>query len=164
MIKFSGAIFIIFSCISLSYVKIKAASFSLEALSAIVRHLKEMADIISFHKTPLPEIICSLKETDNDAFLKKVFLFLQSGISLHDAWEKASEESTVLPENAKKALSVLGRNLGTGDVSQETENIRFCIKELESIIAEANINAQKNAKMLKSFGVLSGLLIVILFI
>ncbi|MBE7028106.1 MAG: hypothetical protein E7407_03620 [Ruminococcaceae bacterium] len=164
MIKILGAIFIIFSCISLSRIKIKASVSSLAALHLLIGELNEMADNISFYKKPLPEIIVSLKDREEDIFFKKVFSCSQSGKTIPESWENALIQDDLLPENAKKVLKDLGKNIGNNDANQETKNIHFSIRELENILSETNTDSQKNVKMLKSFGVLSGLLIVILFI
>ena len=164
MIKLLGITFIIFSCVAISRIKIKAAVSSLASLRLLIGELKEMADSISFYKKPLPEIIASLKDREDDIFFKKVFLHSESEKTIPMAWENALIQDDLLPENAKKALNALGRNIGNNDANQETENIHFCIGELENILVETNTSAQKNTKMLKSLGVLSGILIVILFI
>lgn len=164
MIKFLGTIFILFSCITLSQSKIKNYNASLTSLRALINSLKEMADNISFRKMPLPEITSILKERKEDVFFKKIFSYLKSGETFSNAWEKALTEEKLFPANAKKPLSVLGKNLGSLDAYHETENIHLCICRLDDVLSEMEITLQKNSKMLKSFGVLSGLLIVIIFI
>ena len=164
MIKLLGTIFILFSCIAFSLNKIKTSVSSLTALRALINSLKEMADHISCRKMPLPEILSLLAERKDDIFFKKVISCLETDKSFSHAWEKALTEDILLPEDAKKTLYVLGRNLGSRDAYQENEDIRFCISELENIYKEQEKATQKNSKMLKSFGVLSGLLIVIMFI
>lgn len=164
MIKLLGIILIIFSCIALSACIIQKQSTALNTLRSLISSLKEMRDCITVYKMPLPEIIALLKEHKDDTFFKSVSKYTHRGTSLSSAWEKAIEKDTLLSREVKKTLSALGMSLGSMDAEQEKENIDFCINSLMTIAEEVTATTQKNTKMLRSFGLLSGLLIVILFI
>lgn len=166
MIKICGALFVFFACAALSHKKIKKNKATINALNALISALKEMSDSISFLKKPLTEIIASLEKHADDVFFKKVILRLSENekITVSQAWETALEENLSLPHDAKNALSVLGKSIGKQTPNQETENIAHCLHELEDILKENDEIFKKDTKMLKSFGILSGLMIVILFI
>ena len=164
MIKLSGIVMVIFSCIFISASIIKKQTVALNSLRSLICSLKEMRDCITVYKMPLPEIIISLKEHKDDTFFKSVSQFMKADTHLATAWNSALEKESSLTHDAKKVLSALGMSLGSMDTEQEKENIDFCLASLLTISDEETVKTQKNTKMLRSFGLLSGILIVILFI
>ena len=164
MIKICGIVMIIFSCLAISASIIKKQTAALNGLRSLISSLKEMRDCITVYKMPLPEIIISLKEHKDDTFFKSVSQHIEAGEKFSVAWNNATDKDSSLPIEAKKALLALGISLGSMDTEQEKENIDFCINSLLTISDDRAATTQKNSKMLRSFGLLSGLLIVILFI
>lgn len=166
MIKIFASILIVFSCTALSFKKIVTEKSYIASLKSLIMCLNQMADNIMFFKRPLYEIIESLRKHNDDVFFKKVFFHLSTNekITIPDAWEKALEEKLPLCDDAKDSLLVLGKQLGTKTPQQESESISYCIHSLENILCENEQICKKNTKMIKSFGVLFGVMIIILFI
>jgi len=166
MIKILGTVLVLFACIALSRNKISDYKLKAKVLTSIISSLKEMSDNISFYKKPLHEILHSLKERTDDVFFKKVVFHLKKDEkeTIPGAWEKALNDDIALLPEAKPSLSLLGKNLGTQTAELETENISFCLLELEKILKSSEETLKKNTKMLRSFGILAGIMIVILFI
>lgn len=164
MIKLLGTGLTLFACITLAQRKISTYRTSTKVMSSLISSLRELSDSISFYKKPLPEIIGSLKNHEDDVFFKRVHHYISTdeAAPISKAWEKALEENLHLPKDALAPLSFLGKNIGSQPAEQEKENISFCIRELEEILKSTEELTQKNAKMVKSFGILSGILIVII--
>ncbi|HEX2926320.1 MAG TPA: stage III sporulation protein SpoIIIAB [Ruminiclostridium sp.] len=86
------------------------------------------------------------------------------GVTADSAWEKAVESTYSklgLNKEDKAILITFGRMLGNSDLDGQISNIKLVSSQLRLQEMKAEEMRQKNEKMYKSLGVLSGLAIVI---
>ncbi|MBE7022789.1 MAG: hypothetical protein E7414_06220 [Ruminococcaceae bacterium] len=172
MIKLLGGVLVILACtlLGLQYAAKKQTAFR------AVRELKEVILLlhrhISFCLEPLPELVhrlCREKEDAADSFLKRLQEELEGmeEVSFGCAWAQAlthfAEEKGV-PAEALAPVQGLGEGLGSMDSETESARLAFCAEELERLLQEMKPALRQTEKTTKSLGVLSGILIVILFI
>ncbi len=167
MIKILGIILVFIACFGLSQKRIIKQKKSSVEIRSLISGLKEIADNISFFNKPLPEIISSVTEHNGNVFFSKIcdILSHDEKIRVEKAWEKAllGDELDIC-KSAKEPLLTLGKTIGKQTAQKEEENIGICIGKLTDILEEEERLSAKNTKMIQSLGVLSGLMIVILFI
>lgn len=166
MIKIFGALLIFLACVGLTKNRITKYRRTFNILNSIITGLKEMSDSISFLKKPLPEIIESLAERDNDIFFKKIAeaFLVDENIHIERAWETAlADVSVSISSEAKDVLLNLGKTIGKQTAELEEENIDTSINVLTDILKKEDNLCRENTKTIKSLGVLTGLTIVILF-
>ena len=167
MIKILGALFIFLSCAGLAKNRINKYRNSSHTLNSIIAGLREMSDSILFLKETLPEIVSSLAQRKNDVFFKKVSQILSADetINIETAWDTAlNDDFLSIAAPAKEVLSNLGKTIGKQTAKLEKENITICINSLNEILKNENELCRNNIKTIKSLGILTGLMIVILFI
>ncbi len=86
------------------------------------------------------------------------------GITADMAWEKAVENTAAklgLSNEDKAILITFGKMLGSSDLEGQINNINLVSSQLKLQEMKAEQMRQKNEKMYKSLGVLSGLAIVV---
>lgn len=86
------------------------------------------------------------------------------GITADTAWEKAVENTYSklgLNKEDKGILITFGKMLGSSDLEGQINNINLVSSQLKLQEMKAEQMRQKNEKMYKSLGVLSGLAIVV---
>jgi len=165
--KILGCVLIITGCIGLAHKYINKCKNSIVVLSSIISGLKEIADGISFLKKPIPDIITSMHKSKEDVFFTEIEKTIAKDCktSTQKAWENALKcEKLHIPSKAEDVLANLGKILGKQTSELEEENINIAISGLCDILKEEEEKSKNDIKMMGSLGVLSGILIVILFI
>lgn len=163
--KILGTFLIIFSCIMLAQVRIREHRAAINALTIVIRGIRAISDKISFTLTPLPDIIKSLENTEDEFFWGVVTELSHGALTVGEAWiTAAGNEDITLPDGARRILKNLGQSLGSLPVELETENLERTARELEAVLSEETELLEKNVKVIKTFGLLGGILIVILLI
>ncbi|MGM0471569.1 MAG: stage III sporulation protein SpoIIIAB [Bacillota bacterium] len=142
-----------------------------------VRELKELKTAfhllqteIMYAATPLPQALDKVanKITEPLSHLFKSCqqnLTTQLGVTATKAWQIALEshfDKTALGANVEQILINFGQNLGASDRKHQEKNLTLVQQELELAIEQAVDLKQGNVKKWRYFGVLGGLLVVIL--
>ncbi|NLK97526.1 stage III sporulation protein AB [Defluviitalea saccharophila] len=89
----------------------------------------------------------------------------KTGYNASELWENAVEryiDDTYLSKVDKSILLSFGNALGYLDKEMQKNNINLCILYLEDEMKKLDLHHQKNGRLYRSLGILSGLLIVIL--
>jgi len=89
----------------------------------------------------------------------------KTGFNAAELWENAVElhiKDTYLSKSDKAILLSFGSALGYLDKETQKNSIDLCILYLEDEMKKLDLHHQKNGRLYKSLGILSGLLIVIL--
>jgi stage III sporulation protein AB len=141
------------------------------------RHLRELQTAfqtlemeIMYGATPLPQALESVGQKVNwpinEIFLRcREILNKEIGITVDQAWSKAIKRTislTALELEDQKILFDFGKNLGNSGRKHQEKNLEMVQRQLKLVEKNSLITKENNVKKLRYFGVLGGLLIVIL--
>lgn len=172
MIKFMGAIIIIFSGIGFGFSKAAKEQKRLEQGIAIKRMLYLLQGEIRYGFTPLPEAILKIStKTDKEfrPFLKKVArqLDTHNEESFSKVWEQVLEEklkSVLYEPKFYEILKNMGETIGYLDQQMQERTILLTIEQLDEQIFLIKDQVLKNCKMYRSLGISLSVLIVIILL
>ena len=141
-----------------------------DILRAIQIALEMLETHISFTVTILPDALEKIADTSvenvNKLFLNTADLLkLRSGMTAREAWNKSISElknDLFLEKEDEEVLRALGNSLGTTDCENQLRILQLTRSKLSMIEKKAETLKQKNVRLCRSLGVLSGLLIIIL--
>lgn len=169
MIKLIGAVFII---ISTSWAGFEAARHLTERprqLRQLKVALQSLEAEIMYGHTPLAEATRNIaKQMDKpltwffEAFSNKLE---QANLHAKDAWHQSLDEvwsSTAFKKAELEIMKQFGDTLGQHDRNTQQKHIHLAMTHLEREELEARDKQIRYEKMVKSLGVLSGLLLIIL--
>lgn len=169
MMKLIGALFILLATSWAGFESSKHLRERSKQLRQLKVALSSLEAEIMYGHTPLDEAAFNLSNQMAkplawlfEAFAKK----LKGGTSsVKEAWEESIEEVwryTALKEGEREVLLQFGETLGQHDFASQQKHIQLAILHLTREEDEANDIERRYEKMMKSLGVLSGLLIIIL--
>lgn len=172
MIKFIGAIIIIFSGIGFGFSKAAKEQKRLEQGIAIKRMLYLLQGEIRYGFTPLPEAILKIStktEKEFRPFLKKVArqLDTHNEESFSKVWEQVVEEklkSVLYEPKFYEILKNMGETIGYLDQQMQERTILLTIEQLDDQIFLIKDQVLKNCKMYRSLGISLSVLIVIILL
>lgn len=172
MIKFIGAIIIIFSGIGFGFSKAAKEQKRLEQGIAIKRMLYLLQGEIRYGFTPLPEAILKIStktEKEFRPFLKKVArqLDTHNEESFSKVWEQVLEEklkSVLYEPKFYEILKNMGETIGYLDQQMQERTILLTIEQLDDQIFLIKDQVLKNCKMYRSLGISLSVLIVIILL
>lgn len=122
---------------------------------------------IKFTYSPLPEIFTEISEQVNSS-ISNIFKIADSkmkNMNAGEAWQQAIKESnTNLNYEDINTLRGLSKLLGKTDVEGQVSQIEIVRNFIETQIKQAEIECQKNRKLYKTLGIVTGLGIVIILI
>lgn len=110
---------------------------------------------------------------NSDKALKKVFSYIARNIrinrcsNMENVWKQAIQNvrnEIFLTDDEIKIIIDFSKNLGSGDREKEKNNVKLATMRLSVAEDEARDEANKNTRMYKGLGVLSGAFIVIVLI
>lgn len=139
-----------------------------------LRELKEIKSILNILKTkirfsnePLTDIFkeISVSCSNNLSNLFNRIISNLKAMSLQEAWNKAIDtENLYINKSDKYTLKGLGKMLGKTDLDGQISEIELTENFLESQIIEAQKEKEKNQKLYKTLGVITGMGIIIILI
>ena len=143
-----------------------------DILRAIQIALEMLEMHISFTATILPDALEKIADTSvenvNKLFLNTADLLkLRSGMTVREAWNKSIsklKKDLYLEKEDEEVLRALGNSLGTTDCESQLRLLQLTRSKLSTIEKKAEILKQKNVRLCRSLGVLSGLIIIILLV
>ena len=139
----------------------------LKELISIKSALNIIENKIRFTQVPLKEIFKHIAENCSENNIKNIFQILNSGTSnnIHKDWENTIKSTkSNLNEEDKKILIDMGKILGTTDVDGQVSNIKITSSFIDRQIEKAEEEKEKNVKMFRTLGIVSGLTIIIILI
>lgn len=139
----------------------------LRELVSIKSALNILENKIKFTQSPLEEIFKNIAENCSEKNIKNIFqvLSIKQEINIHKSWENTINliESNLNIED-KKILIDMGKILGTTDVDGQVSNIKITSSFIDRQIQKAEQEKNKNVKLFRTLGIVSGLTIIIILI
>ena len=139
-----------------------------------VKNLREMKKALNHFKTkikftyePIPEILEEMIESVTGES-KQIFISALEKMenkNAGEAWNEAIEASNVMLEQEDKdILKNLGKLLGKTDIEGQLSEIELTSSFLDSQIKKAEQERERNGKLYKTLGVITGIGIVIVLL
>ncbi|MEI4829218.1 stage III sporulation protein SpoIIIAB [Bacillus sp. FJAT-53711] len=171
MIKFLGAALILAVSTFFGFSYAKKYSERPRQLRLLKAALQSLEAEIMYGHTPLSEAAARL-EKQMPKPLNWLFHSFHERLergeqTVREAWMDSLQENwklTALKQTEYEILQQFGETLGQHDRESQQKHIRLCITHLEREEGEAKEMQIQYEKMMKSLGVLAGLLIVILLL
>lgn len=172
MLTVIGIILILFSCTALAMQKIIKEKEKTEIARAFRRLFSYLAEKMEFTQEPILPLLRQSSEVDlgeAEDFVKELIGRLSDGKgqTLGEAWQGSLHsfaDKLNLTPCMRRILKNAGSGLGQIAAKVEIENLACVCRELDEEIARSEKEYAVNAKMIRSAGILFGILIVILFI
>lgn len=171
MIKLFGAIFILAATTWTGFEASRGFSERPKQLRLLKSALQSLEAEIMYGHTPLHEAARRLsvqlpKPLSNffENFAKKL---TEEETTVNEAWETCLKEiwkQTSLKQVEFEIMKQFGETLGRHDRYSQQKQIMLTLNHLEREEADAREKQAKYEKMLKSLGILTGLLLIIIFI
>ncbi len=172
IIKIIGSAFIVLASGLLGFYFSNIEGFRISDLLEMKRALSILRAEIEYSKMPLAEAVLNVynrvKVPVRTIF--KTFLELlkeNKGVPVAELWSKAVGsvgKAAYFNKEDIEQLSAFGNALGFLDEDMQTKNIAITMNYIDDTIKALNEGRAKNKKMYQSLGVLSGLLLVIIFL
>ncbi len=170
--KLIGSLLVIISSSLIGYLYGIKYSKRLSNLIYLQQCIKLLETEVLYGATPLPDALKNVYKKGNG---KTSFIFEEIRQNLLNHKDKSlyecfTETTDILKEKLhfkKEDIEVfmtLGQTLGTSDRKDHEKNFRMVITQLKALENEARIEKEKNEKMYKSLGVLTGIAIVIILL
>lgn len=171
-IKILFSISIFLCCTYLGYMYGKNYSFRLENLIYLQQSIKMLETEIIYGATPLPEALLNISEKSNpkiSSIFKEIRLdliknkrglvynsFLSIKEDLYDKYHFKKKEIETLMD--------LGRVIGNSDRNDQEKNFILTLSAIEEAILEAKYERDKNEKLYRSLGIITGVGIIIILL
>lgn len=141
----------------------------LKELMSIKAALNIFENKIKFTQSPLKEIFMQVSEHCSEDNIKKIFktltVELKESQNVHKIWEKTINISeSNLDDEDKNILIDMGKILGSTDIEGQVSNIKITSSFIDRQIEKAEQEKEKNVKMFRTLGIVSGLAIIIILI
>lgn len=156
----------------LGYYLSRLDEYRINDLKIVKKSLTMLCSEIRYASTSLPNALESISTriegvisnmyTDISLELKK-----RKGMQLSEVWNKSLDKyksKTYLNKEDIDNLMTFGKTLGYLDKDMQQKNIELIIDYLDNQIDQLNDKKNKNSKMYRSLGFLSGLLIVVILL
>ena len=164
--KFIISILIICICSYLGVSKAKTYETREKELKKIKSSLAFFKSKIEFTYEPIKEIFEQISKL---VYLHKDNIFLKTveqtkSLDINSAWNKSVEENFNFNNEDKEILIMFGKLLGKTDKSGQLSEIDITQEFIEKQIEKAEQEKNKNSKLYKTLGIISGVGIVIILI
>ncbi|ADL08076.1 stage III sporulation protein SpoIIIAB [Thermosediminibacter oceani] len=170
LFKILGAILVIFSSTMIGFIIAGYYQQRPRTLRNLQQALSMLETEIDYGQTPLPEALKNVSRScdpEISKFLERVRQLLLSieGFTAGEAWEKSLREfrsQFPLQESDFEILTSFGKYLGSSDKDDQIRNLKLTLSQLRQQEVLAVEEKQKNEKMWRYLGVLTGLTVVLL--
>ena len=150
---------------------LKASKYTnrVKELISVKAALNILENKIKFTQTPLEEIFNQIAHNCSEENIIIIFENLAININqktnIHKSWEKIiNQTETNLDDEDKKILTDMGNILGSTDVEGQVSNIKITTSFIDRQIEKAEKEKEKNVKLFRTLGIVSGLTIMIILI
>ena len=163
MIKYISLVAILFLAMSKKYIN------RVKELIQIKLALNIIKSKIKFTQVPLKDIfeqiVKNTEELNIKEFWENTIKELNKNLSIEEAWENAIKKTEAnLNKEDLNILLDMGKLLGKTDVDGQVSNLEIASTFIDTQIEKAEIEKQKNSKLYKTLGVVTGLAIIIILI
>lgn len=172
VLKMTAIMIIFFTCTIIGYVYGRRFSTRLENLILLEQCIKILETEIVYGSTPLPEALSNVyrkgnikvsyifEEIKDDLLLNKRGLVYNSFLAVED---RLYNELHLNKEDVETFLS-LGRVLGTSDRMDQQKNFILIYNQIAALILDAKFERNKNEKLYKNLGIITGIGIIIILV
>lgn len=172
LIKLIFSFLIFTTCTAIGYFHGQKFDSRLQSLIYLEQCIKILETEIIYGLTPLPEALTnvSLKGKSKVAYLfeeiRKDLISMKRDHIFHSFQSIETElyENLHLEKEDVEVFWGLGKVLGTSDTIDQQKNFKLALKQMEGLISEAKSEKNKNEKLYRSLGVITGIGIIILLI
>lgn len=170
MIKLVGILLITFACGQAGVELSKKYCSRTKELNLVLAMLNKIETYIRFSQTPTAEIFGQLAQEsyfDCLGFAKKCNGYLKKGMIFPTAFGKSIDESKSqlhLTESDLKIIARLGDIIGAWDVQGQIKELKLIQNQLEESLDLAKQEQKTKGKLMKSVGLLVGILISIILL
>ena len=169
MIKYIFLIMILFLAIYIGNLMSKKYIKRVKELIQIKIGLNILKSKIKFTQTPLKDIfdqiVKSTEELNIKEFWKNTIMGLNKNLSIEEAWENSIRTTEMYLEQDDLSILIdMGKLLGKTDVDGQVSNLEVASTFIDAQIEKAEQSKQKNSKLYKTLGVVTGLAIIIILI
>ncbi|KXG78170.1 hypothetical protein AN618_05620 [Fervidicola ferrireducens] len=170
MLKLVGSALVIFSCTMIGLIMAGYYQHRPKALRNFQTALSMLETEIDYGQSPLPEALNNVSKRCDPTismFLRKVrqLLLSMEGYTASEAWEiSLNEFKSQIPLNDSdfEILTSFGKYLGSSDKEDQIRNLKLTLSQLKQQENLAVEEKNKNEKLWKYLGVLTGLTLVLL--
>jgi stage III sporulation protein AB len=170
LLKVIGGIMVITSCSMIGFIMAGSYCQRPRVLRNLETALSMLETEINYGHSPLPEALENIsnkceKEVSGLFLNTSKNMKLKEGITADEAWEKALKEFSISSSLSNSDMEILisfGRYLGSTDIEDQIKNIKLVLANLKWQGEIALEEKQKNEKLWKYLGVLSGLMVFLL--
>ena len=168
LIRYLFLLCIIVGCTSIGFILSRGYADRVNELNDLSILINILQNKIKFTQLPLQEIFEELGNIKLQTKIHKIFLICSENLKkmkMEKAWEEAIEEGKrffYLNEEDIEVLNILGSTLGKTDINGQMNEINEIKERIGLQIQQAEKEKNKNSKMYKSLGTITGLGIVIL--
>lgn len=172
VIKFIFSGFIFFSSSYLGYIYGKTYSSRLDNLIYLKQAIKVLETEIIYGATPLPQALLNVSKKSNhktsqifadirrDLVINKRGLIYNSFLSI----ENDLYNNYCFKKKEIETFMDLGRVIGNSDRKDQEKNFIFTFIQLDEAILEAKSERDKNEKLYRSLGIITGIGIIIILL
>lgn len=159
---------VIAGCTSIGFILSRGYADRLNELNDLSILINILQNKIKFTQLPLQEIFEELGKIKLKTKIHNVFLICSENLKkmkMEKAWEGSIEEGRkffYLNEEDIEVLNILGSTLGKTDIDGQMNEINEIKERIALQIQQAEKEKNRNSKMYKSLGTITGLGIVIL--
>ncbi len=170
--KIIGSVLVLSSTVVAGFYYGNLDSYRISDLLEMKKALAILKSEIEFAKTPLPEALMNIgtktKKPISNIFLRlEELLHVERGANIGDLWNqtlKEFEKQTYFNIEDVDQLISFGKTLGYLSQGMQLSNIKIMTSYIDEKVGSLNVNRFKNKRMFQSFGVLGGILVVVIFI
>lgn len=169
MIKYISLVAILFLAMYIGNLMSKKYINRVKELVQIKLALNIIKSKIKFTQIPLKDIFEQISKNTEEVnvkeFWENTIKELNKNLSIEEAWENAIKKTeTNLNKEDLNILLDMGKMLGKTDVDGQVSNLEIASTFIDTQIEKAEIEKQKNSKLYKTLGVVTGLAIIIILI
>ncbi|MFD2672759.1 stage III sporulation protein SpoIIIAB [Marinicrinis sediminis] len=172
MLHILGSLLILGACTMAGFYQAAIIAKRPRQIRELMLHIQRLETEINYGMTPMPEAIQRIVQTSKPP-VGDIFKAISDSLSSPDcpslktAWERGVRQvwgvtTMRLPE--REAFERLGQTLGISHRADQMKYLQLAIQQLAAEEDLARAEQQKYEKMWKSLGVLTGILLVILFV
>ncbi|RKL64230.1 stage III sporulation protein AB [Thermoanaerobacteraceae bacterium SP2] len=170
LFKLVGGTMVIISCSMIGFLVAGYYQIRPKILRNLQTAISMLETEINYGRSPLPEALKNIAEKCDkevsELFMNTMkYLSERSGLTAGEAWEKALEAyapNSNLNRGDFEILSAFGKYLGATDIQDQIKNIKLTLTHLRQQEVAALEERQKNEKLWRYLGVLSGIMIFLL--
>lgn len=169
-LKLLGGVMVITSCSMIGFTVAGNFKYRPNALRNLQVALSMLETEINYGHSPLPEALRNIsKKCEKD--VAELFLMTaknissRNGLTAGEAWEKSLKDfynNSYITDNDYEILMAFGKYLGSTDKQDQIKNIRLALTNLRQQEIASIQEKQKNEKLWKYLGVLSGIMTFLL--